>query len=374
MKTARFLTLALFAAPTAVAAQGPLDVRVSTLFESYSFDTGLPFRKVTEFTVPVSITYQLGRFGNIALSSGYATVDLTSSDPTQLADQTVSGVLDTEARLSVNVVPGRLVALFTGSLPTGVKTVAFQELSILGVITSDLIGFSTSNFGTGGSVGGGFAGAVPVGRMAVGFGATYDHPLEYQPILGQPNDLRPGAEVRLRTGIEGPIGRRTYLRLTGILARRQKDRVDGVTQNGVGNRFVGYVAVNHGLGSSQITLYAFDVFRGDPRIEQTAAGAAFLPRGNLIGVGGEVTIPVGVTSSLVPRFEFRHSSVAPDEMNTTLQKLGQSLRVGADFRARAMQNVAVVAHVDGLTGSARQSANDVGFTGFRVALHIELTR
>ncbi len=374
MKTARFLTLALFAAPTAVAAQGNLDVRVSTLFESYSFDTGLPFRKVTEFTVPVSITYQLGRFGNIALSSGYATVDLTSSDPTQLADQTVSGVLDTEARLSVNVVPGRLVALFTGSLPTGVKTVAFEELSILGVITSDLIGFSTSNFGTGGSVGGGFAGAVPVGRMAVGFGATYDHPLEYQPILGQPNDLLPGAELRLRAGIEGPIGRRTYIRLTGILARRQKDRVDGVTQNGVGNRFVGYVAVNHGLGSSQITLYAFDVFRGDPRIEQTAAGAAFLPRGNLIGVGGEVTIPVGVTSSLVPRFEFRHSSVAPDEMNTTLQKLGQSLRVGADFRARAMQNVAVVAHVDGLTGSARQIDNDVGFTGFRVALHIELTR
>ncbi len=374
MKTTRLLTLALFAMPTSVAAQGDLDVRVSTLFESYSFDTGLPFRKVTEFTVPVSITYQLGRFGNIALSSGYATVDLTSSDPTQLADQTVSGVLDTEARLSVNVVPGRLVALFTGSLPTGVKTVAFEELSILGVITSDLIGFSTSNFGTGGSVGGGFAGAVPVGRMAVGFGATYDHPLEYQPILGQPNDLRPGAEVRLRTGIEGPIGRRTYLRLTGILARRQKDRVDGVTQNGVGNRLVGYVAVNHGLGSSQITLYAFDVFRGDPRIEQTAAGAAFLPRGNLIGVGGEVTIPVGVTSSVVPRFEFRHSSVAPDEMDTTLRKLGQSLRVGVDFRARARQNVAIVARLDGLTGSVQQSGAGIGLTGFRVALHIELMR
>ncbi len=216
MKTTRLLSLALFATPTAVAAQGDLDVRVSTLFESYSFDAGLPFKKITEFTVPVSITYQLGRFGNIALSSGYATVSLTSSDPTQLADQTVSGVLDTEARLSVNVVPGRLVALFTGSVPTGVKTVAFQELSILGAISSDVIGFSTSNFGTGGSVGGGFAGAVPLGRMAVGFGATYKRSLEYQPVLGRPDDLRPGAEVRLRTGIEGPIARRTYIRLAGI--------------------------------------------------------------------------------------------------------------------------------------------------------------
>ena len=103
MKTTRFLTLALFAVPTGVAAQGNLDVRVSTLFESYSFDVGLPFSKVTEFTVPLLITYQLGRSGNIALSSGYATVNLTSSNPTQLADQTVSGVLDTEVRLSVNV-------------------------------------------------------------------------------------------------------------------------------------------------------------------------------------------------------------------------------------------------------------------------------
>ena len=375
MKTTGFLTLALFAAPTAVAAQGDLDVRVSTLFESYSFDTGLPFKKVTEFTVPLSITYQLGRFGNVALSSGYATVSLTSSDPTQLADQTVSGVLDTEARLSVNVVPGRLVALFTGSVPTGVTTVAFEELSILGAISSDVIGFSTSNFGTGGSVGGGFAGAVPLGRMAVGFGATYKRSLEYQPVRGRPDALRPGAEVRLRTGIEGPIARRTYIRLAGIYARREKDHVDDATQNGVGNRIVGYAAVNHGLGSSQITLYVFDVFRGDPQIEQTAIGAASLPRGNLLGAGGEVTIPIGVTSSLVPRFEFRRSSAENENISPPkFERLGQSLRVGVDFRARAMQNVAIVAHVDALTGSVRLSGADIGITGFRAALHIELMR
>lgn len=374
MKTTRFLTLVLLAAPTAVAAQGDLDIRVSTLFESYSFGAGLPFSRVSEFTVPLAVTYQLGRFGSVALSSGYATVSLTSSDPTQLPDQTISGVLDTEARLSVNVVPGRLVALFTGSLPTGVKTVAFQELSILGAISSDVIGFSTSNFGTGGSVGGGFAGAVPLGRMAVGFGATYKRSMEYQPIQGRPDELRPGAELRLRTGIEGPLARRTYIRIAGIYARRGKDDISGATQNGVGNRFIGYAAVNHGLGSNQITLFVFDVFRGDPQIEQTLTGAALLPRGNLFGAGGEVTIPIGVTSSLIPRFEFRHSTAALDEVNTSLEKLGQSLRVGADFRARAMQNVAVVAHVDALTGSVRQSGADIGITGFRIALHIELMR
>ena len=79
--------------------------------------------KISEFTVPVTITYQLGRLGNIALSSGYASVDLTSSDPTSLPNQKLSGVLDTEARLTLNLLPGRLVGLVTAALPTGLKTV-----------------------------------------------------------------------------------------------------------------------------------------------------------------------------------------------------------------------------------------------------------
>ena len=375
MKTHRLVALgALLAVPVASAAQQEVDVRVSSLFESYTFDVGLPFRKVTEFTVPVIITYQLGRFGNVALSSGYATVDLTSSDPSQLADQTVSGVLDTEARLTVNIVPGRLVVLLTGTVPTGVKTVAFEELSILGAISSDVIGFSTSDFGSGGNVGGGFAGAVPIGRMALGFGATYRRPLEYEPVRGQSDQLRPGSELRIRTGIEGPIARRTYLRLAGILARRAKDHIDGSSQNGVGNRVIGYAAVNQGLGSSALTLYVFDVFRGDPRVEQTAVGAALLPRGNLFGVGGELSIPLGFTTSVVPRFEYRLSNAALDTVNTSLERLGQSLRFGLDLRARATQRLAVVLHADGLTGSVRQSGRDIGVTGFRVAVHLELMR
>jgi hypothetical protein len=373
MSTARFVALgALLAAPGALTAQEKLNVRASSHFESYTFDAGLPFEKVSEFTVPVSITYQLGRFSNVTLSSGYTSIDLTSADQAQLADQKMSGILDTEARLTVNIVPGRLVALLTGAIPTGVETVAFEELSILGVVASDVIGFTTSTLGTGGHVGGGFAGAVPVGRMAVGFGATYRNMLEYQPVLGQPQELRPGAEIRLRTGIEGPIARRTYLRLAGIFARRAKDEIDGSSQNGVGNRFIGYASFDQGLGSKTLVLYAFDVFRANPQIEQTAIGAAFLPRGNLLGIGGQLSIPVGFTTSVTPRFEFRHSMAAPDTVTTSLEKLGSSLRIGADFRARATQRLAVVFHADGLTGSVRESSNDIGLQGFRASIHIEL--
>ena len=364
----------LTAAPVALTGQQQMEVRTSALFESYSFDAGLPFEKISEFTIPVTITYQLGKLGNVALSSGYASVSLTSSDPTRLANQTVSGALDTEARLTLNVVPGRLVALMTGAFPTGTKTVESEELSILGVISSDVIGFSTSSLGTGGNLGGGFAGAVPFGRMAVGFGATFSKPLEYRPVLGQVDDLRPGSDFRLRTGIEGPIARRTYVRVTGIYARRAKDQINGSSQNGVGNRFIGYASVNHGLGSSALTLYAFDVYRGDPQIEQTAAGAAILPKGNLIGLGAQLSIPLGFRTSVVPQLEFRNSAAAPDTVTTSLQRLGRSLRVGVDFRRPVTERLALVLHADGLTGSVRLSGSDVGITGLRASARMELVR
>ena len=364
----------LTAAPVALTGRQQTEVRTSALFESYSFGAGLPFERISEFTIPVTITQQLGTFGSFALSSGYASVSLTSTDPTRLANQTVSGALDTEARLTVNVVPGRLVALVTGAVPTGIKTVESEELSILGAISSDVIGFATSSLGTGGSFGGGFAGAVPFGRMAIGFGATFSKPLEYRPVLGQADDLQPGSDLRLRTGIEGPIARRTYVRVTGIYARRAKDQINGSSRNGVGNRIIGYASVNHGLGSSAITLYAFDVLRGNPQIEQTAAGAAILPKGNLIGVGGQLSISLGFRTSIVPQVEFRNSAAAPDTATTSLQRLGSSLRAGVDFRMPVTDRFAVVLHADGLTGSVRQSGNDVSITGLRAAVRVELVR
>jgi hypothetical protein len=377
MRTRRLVAFGVLCAalvgPVPMAGQ-QVNVRAAAIFESYTFDAGLPFSKVSEFTVPVTITYQLGRFGSIAVSSGYASVDLNSADTDQLPNQTLSGLLDTEARLTVNVIPGRLVALFTGAIPTGVGTVAFEELSVLGAISSDVIGFSTNDFGMGGSVGGGFAGAVPLGRMAVGFGGTFKRPISYSPVAGQPQSLRPGSEFRLRTGIQGPLARRTYVRVAAIYAQRQKDEIDGVVQNGVGNRLTGYLSVDQGIGSKQLTVYVFDVFRANPQIEQTAVGAAFLPRGNLLGVGGELSIPLGFTTSVVPKFEVRHSMAAPDTVTTSLQKLGSSIRIGADFRARATQRLAVVFHADGLTGSVRESGNDIGLQGFRAAIHIEIMR
>ena len=368
-----FLIVAALAAVPASAAGQTVKVQTGVLYESYQFDPGLIFKKVTEMTVPVGIDIGLGRYGSLALSTGYANVQLLSTDAQQLPDQKVNGLLDTEARLSVPLVPGKLVALVTGAAPTGTKSVQQEQLAVLGAISSDVIGFSASNLGSGGNVGGGFVGAIPAGRFAIGFGATYRLPLSYTPVVSA-SALQPGSELRFRGGLEGALGPRTYLRFAGIFARSSQDKVGGSTRNGVGTRMIGYLSLNHGLGRASITVYAFDVMRGSPLIEPTAVGAAFLPRGNLLAGGLRVDFTAAPRTTISPRVEYRMSSSAADTTAAApLQRLGSSIRFGVDVRQSMSRSFAAVLQAGGLMGNVVQAQNDVAFKGLRAALQFEYT-
>lgn len=349
--------------------------RSAMFFESYSFDhDGLGFDRVSEISVPIGLNIELGTFGELALSSGYASVNVSPTDPS-LEDLVISGALDTEARLSIDLIPGRLIALLTGTIPTGVTSLAQNELPVLGLIANDIVGFASATLGSGGNVGGGFVGAVPVGQMALGFGATFKRPMSYEPFAARPTEVRPGAEVRLRAGVEGPLGRRTYLRVASVFARRGSDVVDGDDQNGVGNRLIGYVALNQGLGSSALTAYFYDIYRGSPQIEETAAGAALLPKGNLLAGGARMDVGVGPSTTLTPRFEFRLSNAAPlTDPDGSLEKLGSTARFGVDLRHRVSPAFAFVVQGGGLTGSLTEADSDIGISGYRAAIHLEITR
>lgn len=348
----------------------------AVLYESYSFGQGLIFDRVSEVTVPIGLTYSVGQLGKLTVSTGYASVSLRSTNSAQLANQQLSGLLDTQARFSINVIPGRVVALVTGAVPTGIKTVQLTQLSILGAVSSDVIGFSASNLGTGGNLGGGFVGAFPMGRWALGVGATFKQPMSYQPVLGQTNQLKPGGEMRLRGGIEGPLARRTYLRAAAIYARTSKDHIEFAgadsTKNGVGNRLVTYLSVNQAIRSSSLTLYGFDVLRGDPQIEATAVGSALLPRGNLLALGARLDVPLAPTTTVSPRLEWRSSAAAPDTSTTALEQLGVSLRLGADVRHRVTNAASLVLQGGWTSGHVMQAGQQVSLSGYRLALHLEL--
>ncbi len=347
--------------------------RTAVFFESYSFDRGLPFTDVEEVTIPVGVDVALTRFLNLSISTGWARAEITGSPESGLGTQSISGALDTELRFSYDVVPGRLVLIAMSALPTGTETIRNEEAQVLGAITSDVIGFSSSNLGSGGNAGGGFAAAIPVGRFAVGIGATFSQPLSFEPVLGDPRNLRPGSEVKIRSGFQGPLARRTYIRIAGIFAHRDKDEIGDVTQNGVGNRWVGYVSLNQGIGRANATLYGFDVFRADPQIEATAQGNALLPRGNLFAFGARAEVPVASGTSINPRIEYRYSQQAMDVVNTNLEKFGSSLRFELDVRQRLDRRFAVVFQGSGITGDVVQAGREVNFDGYRVAVHLEVS-
>jgi hypothetical protein len=315
---------------------------------------------------------QLGRLGALAISTGFARVSLTSTDKAQLPDQQVSGLLDTELRLAHELVPGKLVFLLNGSLPTGVKTVDEQQLAILGALSSDIIGFSASSLGSGGNFGGGLIGAVPIGSWALGLGATYKQPLSYVPVVGRTDALKPGSELRLRGGLEGALGRTTYLRVTTIYARTSKDAVGDSTLNGVGNRLISYASLSHGFGNNQLVLYGFDVVRGDPQAEPTALGAAILPRGNLLALGARATFRMNPVTTLSPNLEMRYSAAAPDTTaGAGLERLGRSLRLGADLR-RDNGQTATELRLGYTSGYVVQAGSPINLTGFRASLVLEL--
>ncbi len=365
--------LALAVGAAGSAGQIPVRVTVSGSYESYSFDPGLVFSKVQEIAVPVGLVVPFGRAGDLTVSTGFAHVRLTSSDPTELQDQSTTGMLDTEFRLSWNVVPDRIVVFGTGVAPTGIETVEQEQLAILGVLASDVIGFQAPTLGTGGSAGGGFGAAVPLSSAwSIGIGGSVRVPFSYVPLVGTTSQIKPGTDFRVRAGVEGSLARRTYVRVAGIFAHQSNNIYSDTAETGVGNRIVGYASLNQGIGNGSLSIYGYDVYRAKAQLEATAVGLAALPRGNLIGAGTQYEFRIGQRVRATPRVEFRYSMQAPDDTTTTLSKAGESWRFGADVRYAASRVFDIVVQGSGVTGSIVSDLESIGFNGWRAALHFEL--
>ena len=214
---------------TPAAAQLQTGGNSAFVYEQYSFDSGLAYLRDVCGSRPAALPLpgpgrRCRRTGPLA----------GAGDPdVGLDDKEIAGIIDTEARLVVDLIPDRLSLLATGVLPTGIEALEVQEEAILAALSSPVIGFSTTRLGGGGRVGGGLVGALPVGQMALGLAGTYTHSVGYSPVLGHDMEWQPGAEIRLRAGLEGTVGPQSYLGCPTIFASRQADKLDGEEQGEV---------------------------------------------------------------------------------------------------------------------------------------------
>jgi hypothetical protein len=364
------LATALLAFATPARSQTP-SVSTALVRDYYSFNPGLGFEDIAELSIPVVARFGLPWRSDLLLSTGYASLSSTGSDGNP--DLKLSGVLDTEARLAMEMIPGRLSLLLTGVLPSGTQTVDAEQVPLLALISNEALDLSTVRFGSGGGLGIGFSGALPLGSLALGVAATFRQEFAYAPIQDSPSRLDPGLETRLRVGLEGPVEGLGYLRLAGVLSRRGQDAIDDEGQGASGNLWTGYAALERSLSSSSLVLYLFESFRSGPRIEGTAFGPTVLPRSNVFAVGGRWAFPLRRTNLITARFEYRSTRAAPEVEATDLEALGNAFRAGFEYRHALRPTTALVAQAEGLIGETGDlsGADLTGLTGYRLGLHLE---
>jgi hypothetical protein len=372
MRTRALLVLLGMAAPVAAPAQGAgafqTVARSGVFFESYSFGSGLAFSRISELTIPVSITQRFGSRLVVDLGTAYASASVRGGGGKTIDH---SGFIDTDVRATVGVIPGRLVFTLVGTLPTGATAVPDTTIPLFGATATDLLGFTTPGFGSGGGLSAGFASAFKVGQSwAAGTGASYRHGASYTPVEGG-GELAPGGEARLRLGVEGPFGSggTKYFRGAFIYTTTGANDIGSGRQSVIGDRALAYAAVSMPFGRGHLSVWAWEMRRLRAGNIDTATVA--VPRGNVLAIGARLERPLSPTLTLAPLFEFRHELTGP---TAKMQLLGYLVRTGTDVRYHLSERATAVVQAQIAFGSLRDEQRSISLVGPRLGALIEWTR
>lgn len=369
MIRARSLLFAMAAvfAPGVLAAQAAATVaRTGVYFESYSFSSGLAFNRISEFTIPVSVTQRVGDRLVIDVSSAFAHASVSEAGGGSIDH---SGLVDTDLRATLGVIPGKLVFSLVGTLPTGATAVPDTTIPLFGATATDLLGFTTPGFGSGGGVSAGFASAFKMGsNWAVGTGASYRYGASYVPVKDGA-EMSPGGEVRARLGLEGPFGGGKYFRGALVFTTSGANDLGTGQQSTIGDRVLGYVSVNMPLGNSNLSVYGWEMRRFRAR-DFATAGTVSVPRGNVLAIGARLDRPLGPKTTLSPLLEFRHELTGA---GTRMELLGYLLRTGTDLRYRLGDHATGVVQAQLAFGKIQDEGTSVSLFGPRLGVLIEWT-
>jgi hypothetical protein len=198
----------LLATAAGAAAQLP-DLRggAGITFEAYSFGSAeeVDLRRVDLTTLPVAAAVSLTQRVELSVRGAFATAQLQRADG---QDVSLSGLTDTEVRVTTGLARDRLRLGFVALLPTGQTELTAEEMDLSGVIAADLLPFAISHWGTGGGIGVSAAMASPLGYdMAVGVSAGYVVAREFEPLAEEGFAYRPGNQLHLRAGLDRTFGR-----------------------------------------------------------------------------------------------------------------------------------------------------------------------
>jgi len=373
----------LLLAATPLAAQEPradlaTAAKTGVILYAYSFGSGFAFHNVVEWTVPVTVSQHLGPRLTVDLSAAFA----RASGATTSGTFHVSGFTDTDVRASWATVSGHLIISVAGTLPTGLATVPDSTVPLLSALATDLLAFTTPTLGTGGGATGGFATAVRLGeRWAGGVAASYRWHAGYTPVSGG-GRLEPGGEVRVRLGVEGPLGAGGggYLRAAAVYTTSGADTTASSaatpsgSRSGIGDRILVYSSVSLPAGASSLVFYGYDMYRLRPHgLTAADSNTVEVPRGNVFALGARLERTLSPALGLAPNVEFRSEQTGASVGSLTL--LGWIVRPGVDLRYRASGSVTLL--VQGQTAFGRLAdgnGGSVAVVGPRAVVLVDVTR
>jgi hypothetical protein len=355
-------------APCIVAAQaGTTVARSGAFFESYSFGTGLAFNRISEFTIPVSVTQRFGGRFVLDVGTAFASASVRGADGSTIDH---SGFVDTDLRATVSVIPGRLVMNLVGTVPTGATTVPDTTIPLFGATATDLLGFTTPSFGSGGGVSMGFASAFRMGSdWAIGTGASYRYGASYVPVKGGA-EMSPGGEIRARLGLEGPFGGGKYFRGALVYTTTGGNDLGAGRQSTIGDRVLVYGTASLPLGSGHLSIYGWEMRRLRAR-NVGAPGTVSVPRGNVLALGARLERPLNPKATLVPLVEFRHELTGPADK---MELLGFLFRAGTDLRYRLSDHSVGVLQAQVAFGQLQAPGMRVSVVGPRLGALLEWSR
>ena len=187
------------------AAQSPVSTGVGSYVETYNFSDAVAagMKRVSLFTIPVSVDFQPARWAQVSIRSAFASGVVDRTDGTT---RTLSGLTDTELSLTVPVVQDRFMIAASMMLPLGKSTYSQDEAQVAGVIAADLLPFSLTHWGSGGSLDLSTQAVGTTGALNVGARIGYQMGREFELLKQGTFSYRPGGQLYARIAADGDIG------------------------------------------------------------------------------------------------------------------------------------------------------------------------
>lgn len=303
-------------------AQTRVDAQSGVEYRSVSFGSGLGIQSLKEVAVPLGFALPLSSRLNLDAGAYYVSAQRQDS----ASSQTITGLTDVILRGAYQLKPDVAVFTFAVNLPTGHKTLSGDQVAVASAVSTDLVPFPVTNFGSGFSVTAGLAWATPVGPWALGIAGSFRYNGAYQPLSDRSGGLdtlqfRPGGEVRLRLGADRIVGQ-GRLSLGVTYSTFANDEFGSQSQS-PGTRLIPQFSWSTPLGiNNSLVVYGWDVYRNVDENAPVNPGV----KQNTVALGAMALLKSGTRNSLRPLFELRKGWQGPGGLHNAGTLVGLGLR------------------------------------------------